>query len=241
MKNLIRLTLSALLVLTLLVGFTGVSAITETTGYYTVYNATGDAVTELYLYEAGAEKGENIAATLYADSLYDGHALYLTYEGQTGKEVLVLEFVTKSGYMGKFETLYIEVAPLTLLAADAMTGATQIAFADTPAEYTVHNVTGEKVTELYLYPTGAEEKGENLAGKGMADSQSLVVTVEKLPEKLISADSVETGAFTIEFTTESGYTGKFETLYYEVAPLYLISADAKTGATEISFFEPSKE
>jgi hypothetical protein len=47
------------------------------------------------------------------------------------------------------------------------------------------------------------------------------------------------GAFTIEFTTESGYTGKFETLSYENAPIQLISADAMTGATQIAFGAPA--
>ena len=32
----------------------------------------------------------------------------------------------------------------------------------TSAEYTVYNTTGSKVTELYLYDAGSEDKGENL-------------------------------------------------------------------------------
>ena len=36
----------------------------------------------------------------------------------------------------------------------------------TSAEYTVYNTTGSKVTELYLYDAGSEDKGENLAGGG---------------------------------------------------------------------------
>ena len=48
-----------------------------------------------------------------------------------------------------------------------------------PAEYTVYNTTGENVTELYLYVAGSEDKGENLAADGLADGDSVVLT---LPE-----------------------------------------------------------
>nr|MCR4883551.1 cytochrome C [Clostridiales bacterium] len=41
---------------------------------------------------------------------------------------LTLTFVTESGYTGTFATLLIAVAPITLLAPDAMTGATAISF-----------------------------------------------------------------------------------------------------------------
>ena len=44
-----------------------------------------------------------------------------------------------------------------------------------PAEYTVYNTTGENVTDLYLYVAGSEDKGENLAGEGLADGESIVI------------------------------------------------------------------
>ena len=46
----------------------------------------------------------------------------------------------------------------------------------TTAEYTVYNTTGSKVTDLYLYEVGAEDKGDNLAGDGLADGDSVVIT-----------------------------------------------------------------
>ena len=48
-----------------------------------------------------------------------------------------------------------------------------------PAEYTVYNTTGSTVSELYLYVVGSEDKGENLAGEGLADGENVVLT---LPE-----------------------------------------------------------
>ncbi len=43
-------------------------------------------------------------------------------------------------------------------------------------------------------------------------------------------------ALTFAFTTESGYEGSFATLSVETAPITMLSADAMTGATQISFF-----
>ena len=65
-----------------------------------------------------------------------------------------------------------------------------------PAEYTVYNTTGENVTELYLYVAGSEDKGENLAADGLADGDSVVLT---LPE-----DADKSAEYVLEFTTESG-------------------------------------
>ena len=46
---------------------------------------------------------------------------------------------------------------------------------------------------------------------------------------------------TLCFKTESGYEGSFATLHIEVAPIYLLSADGMTGATQISFRAPAAE
>lgn len=81
------------------------------------------------------------------------------------------------------------------------------------AEYTVYNTTGENVTELYLYVAGSEDKGENLAADGLADGDSVVLT---LPE-----DADKSAEYVLEFTTEGGDTQSFDTLSYEVAPISL--------------------
>ena len=96
-----------------------------------------------------------------------------------------------------------------------------------PAEYTVYNTTGENVTDLYLYVAGSEDKGENLAADGLADGDSVVLT---LPE-----DADKSAEYVLEFTTESG-----DTQSYEVAPISLLSVDAAAGATPISFTAPEQ-
>ena len=100
------------------------------------------------------------------------------------------------------------------------------------AEYTVYNTTGANVTELYLYEAGSEDKGENLAADGLADGDSIVLT---LPE-----DADQSAKYILEFTTEDGTTQSFETLRYEVTPISLLSADAAAGATPIAFSAPEQ-
>ena len=100
-----------------------------------------------------------------------------------------------------------------------------------PAEYTVYN-TGTNVAELYLYAVGSEDKGENLAGEGLADGESVVLT---LPE-----DADTSAKYVLEFTTDDGATQSFETLSYEVTPISLLSVDAAAGATPIAFAAPEK-
>ena len=200
---------------------------------YVIYNQTGEAVKELYLYEEGAEKGDNLAG----DGLADGKDLTVTREGpasEVGDNTYHLEFVTESGYEGAFETLHFEKAPISLIAEDAKTGATAISFTspDAESEYTIYNVTGEKVTDLYLYETGSADKGDNFAAEGFADGDFIVLGSRE------SAYTARKHVYTLEFTTESGYTGSFDTLHFEKAPISLIAEDAKTGATAISFTKP---
>ena len=93
----------------------------------------------------------------------------------------------------------------------------------TTGVYTIHNTTGELVSELYVYETGAEEKGENLAGEGLNDTEKVEATYEGTTDTVL----------TLEFTTESGFQGTFETLYIEEVNINLLAADAMTGATPI--------
>lgn len=102
----------------------------------------------------------------------------------------------------------------------------------TSAEYTVYNTTGSTVTDLYLYEVGAEDKGDNLAGEGLADGDSVVITRD------VEADKQADVTYVLEFTTEDGQTQTFETLHYETTPLSLKSVDAAAGATPIAFAAP---
>ena len=103
-----------------------------------------------------------------------------------------------------------------------------------PAEYTVYNTTGSTVSELHLYVAGSEDKGENLAGEGLADGESIVITRD------VEADKQDDVVYVLEFTTEDGNTQSFDTLHYEVAPISLKSVDAAAGATAIAFEAPQK-
>ena len=102
------------------------------------------------------------------------------------------------------------------------------------AEYTVYNTTGSTVTELYLYEAGTEDKGENLAGEGLADGENVVITRD------VEADKQGDTTYVLEFTTEDGSTQAFETLHYETTPISLKSVDAAAGATPIAFAAPEK-
>lgn len=97
---------------------------------YTIYNTTGSTVTELYLYEAGAEeKGENLAGEA---GLADGDSIVVTRDEDADKQSdinYVLEFTTEDGETQTFETLHYETTPISLKSVDAAAGATPIAFA----------------------------------------------------------------------------------------------------------------
>ena len=101
--------------------------------------------------------------------------------------------------------------------------------------YTFYNKTGETVTELYLIDNLTGDKGVNYAVNGFAADAKWVIT------RTISAEEKDAGySMTVYFKTESGYEGMFATLHIEVAPITLLSADALTGATQISFFAPAE-
>ena len=102
--------------------------------------------------------------------------------------------------------------------------------------YTIYNTTGETVTELYLVDNLTGEQGVNYAVNGFANDAMWIIT------RTVSAEEIEAGySMTLYFKTESGYEGSFATLHIEVAPIYLLSADAMTGATQISFKAPKAE
>ena len=116
---------------------------------------------------------------------------------------------------------YVKGVIEAVYAADAKTG-----------KYTIYNQTGEKVTALYLVDNQTGEKGANLAGEGLEAGASVMVT------RTVPANKLEGYSMTVSFATESGYTGEFATLHIEEAPISLLSADAMTGATAISFSAP---
>ncbi|MBQ3419044.1 MAG: hypothetical protein IJH31_02795 [Erysipelotrichaceae bacterium] len=125
------------------------------------------------------------------------------------------------------------VVLFSLLIALALVGCTKAPEANNEEEvaeeatgkYTVYNMTGHDVTELYLYEAGSADKGENYAAeKAIA------------PEKVVKLEytAASDAVLVLEFTTEEG-TRSFDTLHIEEAPISLLSVDAAAGATNISF------
>ena len=91
---------------------------------YTVYNTTGETVTELYVTDnATGEKSENYAG----EGLAAGASVEIKGANKADY-VVTLSFKTESGYEASFTTLHFEDTPISLLAPDAMTGATPISF-----------------------------------------------------------------------------------------------------------------
>jgi hypothetical protein len=104
------------------------------TGHYTVYNKTGETVKELYLaYNATGEKGENLVGEGLADNGVKTVIKSIPADAD-GSHALTFTYVTESGRTGEFTTLSIEDVPMTLLSADAMTGATPLNFFAPAAE-----------------------------------------------------------------------------------------------------------
>ena len=109
-------------------------AASEQVGTYTVYNKTGENVTDLYLIDnVTGESSSNLAGAGFAADAMTVITKTLA-GGEDGHGRLTFCFKTESGYEAAFTTLSIEVAPITLLAADAMTGATPITFFAPAAE-----------------------------------------------------------------------------------------------------------
>ena len=108
---------------------TAAKAAQRVTGTYTFWNKTGETVTELYLVDnETGEKGPNYAVNGFAaDAKYVVTRSFTPEQKEAGYS-MTISFKTESGYEGQFPTLHIEEAPVTLLAADAMTGATPISF-----------------------------------------------------------------------------------------------------------------
>lgn len=97
------------------------------------------------------------------------------------------------------------------------------------AEYTVYNTTGANLAELYMYDAGSSKKGDNLAGKGLADGASVVIKRDATKEE------AEKAVYVLEFKAEGQETQKFETLHFETVNINLLSVDAMSGATPIEF------
>ena len=208
----------------------GVYSITNETGEDVVYlciadNVTGESESVTYPEGEGIENGGSCVMSFAIPANEDGH------------HRLTFSFKTASGYEGAFTTLSIEEAGITLLAADALTGATPIAFTEAAKSqfgtYLIRNATGMTVTELTLSDNVTGAAVSVIPENGLQDGESVDVSYG-IPEG-------EDGShrLTLHFTIQNGedsFTGlSFDTLSIEEATIELLSPDATTGATPIRF------
>ena len=98
------------------------------------------------------------------------------------------------------------------------------------ARYELVNLTGENVTELYFDEAEDEDQGENLAEEALLPDEYIELEFEAPADEDVKAYN-----FVLDFTTESGYNAKYETIHFEEVCLNMLSADALTGATPIRF------
>ena len=97
----------------------------------------------------------------------------------------------------------------------------------TEGHYTVSNVSGKTITELYFYKTGSEEKGTNYAEGGLDKGATITVDIT------VDEAEAEGYAMTVESVGEDGTSVVvFDNLHLEEANLFLKpAADVEGGAT----------
>ena len=97
----------------------------------------------------------------------------------------------------------------------------------TEGHYTVSNVSGKTITELYFYKTGSEEKGTNYAEGGLDKGATITVDIT------VDEAEAEGYAMTVEYVGEDGTSVVvFDNLHLEEANMFLKpAADVEGGAT----------
>lgn len=235
-----------LLALVIVFSCTAVLAEDETICTYTIYNITGETIKELYLVDnVTGEKGENLVGE---NGLANEANIAIQGENYDGY-VKTLLFITESGAESSFDTLHFETVPITLLPKnvipddatqeeiDALTSATPISFMVPfiSCEYTICNQTGETVKSITFTDkyTGQVEEilDEIYYQTELKDGETTSFVFDA------KADETDKDHYeqSLKFVTESGREGEFATLHFETVTINLLSQDAMTGATPISF------
>ena len=101
-------------------------------GHYWIKNATGGTVKDLTISHNGGSEKSHMDSE-FADGAEIGIGFAIPADADK-EHCLTVSFTLADGTEQKFETLSIEDVTITLLALDAMTGATPIAFSAYPAE-----------------------------------------------------------------------------------------------------------
>ncbi|MBR3586602.1 MAG: hypothetical protein IKO00_11310 [Oscillospiraceae bacterium] len=242
MKKLVALILAAAMLFSCALAETVEEPVDEMAvqiGVYDITNETGEVVTFLSI--ADNITGESESVTYPAEEgIENGGSIVLSYAipaNEDGNHRLTFSFKTASGYEGTFTTLSIEETGITLLAADAMTGATPIAFTEAPQSqdgyYLIRNATGATVTELTLIDNVTGASISFVPENGLKDGDEMDICFS------IPANEDGTHRLSLHFTIETGensYTGlSFTTLSIEEATIELLNPDATSGATPIRF------
>ena len=139
---------------------------------YTIYNQTGEKVTEIKFTRNDTGK----VALDEKSGLADGASTVLKIKKDstvTDKTSFTFSFTTEGGYTAEYKTLGFEVAPMTLIAEDAKSGATPFKFeapaegASTEAEKATEAEATQKV-EAEATEKAAEAVETEIMGKGGA-------------------------------------------------------------------------
>ena len=207
------------------------------TGVYTIFNKTGELVTEVKLTDNVTGETNDFFAE--EDFNFSSDGIVVLYfdvpEAEADQHTLTLSYKTESGREEAFTTLKIEEATIELLAADAMTGATPIAFtmpeAKQEGKYTLYNRTGETVKILNLIDNEDGTVIRQVFQNGLEPNETYEMGY-------IAPADRENISLTLQFVTESGKIGIFKTLKIEEVPITLLDVDSVSGATPISFSVP---
>ena len=207
------------------------------TGVYTIFNKTGELVTEVKLTDNVTGETNDFFAE--EDFNFSSDGIVVLYfdvpEAEADQHTLTLSYKTESGREEAFTTLKIEEATIELLAADAMTGATPIAFtipeAKQEGRYTLYNRTGEIVKVVNLIDNEDGTVIRQVFQNGLEPNETYEMGY-------IAPADRENITLTLQFVTESGKIGIFKTLKIEEVPITLLDVDSVSGATPISFSVP---
>ena len=207
------------------------------TGVYTIFNKTGELVTEVKLTDNVTGETNDFFAE--EDFNFSSDGIVVLYfdvpEAEADQHTLTLSYKTESGREEAFPTLKLEEATIELLAADAMTGATPIAFtmpkAEQEGKYTIYNRTGETVKVLNLIDNEEGTVIRQVFQNGLQPDETYEINY-------IAPADRENVTLTLQFVTESGKIGIFKTLKIEEVPITLLDVDSVSGATPIEFKAP---
>lgn len=197
-------------------------------GAYLLHNATGETVTFVGIHDNATGTVDEViteSEPLLADETLEVHASYAPLADASHR--LTLSFTTESGYSATFQTLSVEKVAIELLAADALTGATPIAFTGMLQEgnYHIVNATGGKVSMLGIT---SNADGRFIGINDLADGEEGDITF------YIPGGADKEHCLTLSYLLEDGTACSFETLSIEDVTITLLAPDAMTGATPIA-------